>query len=187
MDIGQDIAIILNNSNYPYFILPKGIYITPHAAEKYLERILKRNASKKTVRTAQLFLSYVLSNRACRIIEDRIDTAAYRIKLVYQGIRFVYEPNDRRVYSIYKDPESQEILEMSMRIPADFSVAHEVKDHLGRKIWEKFFIKKWPVLTARGVDGKRKVKILRIQVGACIVDLDMQKRLVLQAKGPRLG
>lgn len=172
--------------DYPYYVLPKRIHITTHAAERYLERVIKRPVSKKTVRTAQLFLGHILSNRACRILEDRCDVAAHRLKLTFSGIFFIYEPNNQRVYSIYKDPASQEILEMNIRIPADFSVEPGVKMHLGCKIWEKFFIKKWPVLTARGVDGKREIKILRVQVGAYVVDLDMQKKLVLKIKGNRV-
>ncbi|MCG9969877.1 hypothetical protein L9W92_17920 [Pelotomaculum terephthalicicum JT] len=159
------------------YVLPKRVYISSHATEMYLSRILGKPATKRNFQTARLFLSHMLSNRVCHFIESRRDEAAFRLKLAFCGIIFIYEPQCNEVYTIYPDKKSKERFEMCMRIPADFTVSEQVKSIMGKRIWGKLFRYEWPVVTAKAKPN-RPTSILRIKAGNWLIDLDMVEREV---------
>lgn len=159
------------------YVLPKRVYISSHAVEMYLSRVLGMPATKRYFQAARLFLGHMLSNRSCRLIGSRRDEAAFRLKLAFRGIIFIYEPQREEVYTIYPDAKSKERLEMCMRIPSDFSVSKQVKSILGRRIWDKLFRYEWPVVMARAKPNQ-PTSILRIKAGNWLIDLDMVEREV---------
>ncbi|MCG9966738.1 hypothetical protein L9W92_01530 [Pelotomaculum terephthalicicum JT] len=159
------------------YVLPKRVYISSHATEMYLSRVLGKPSTKRNFQTARLFLSHMLSNRVCRFIGSRRDEAAFRLKLAFCGIVFIYEPRCNEVYTIYLDKKSEERLEMCMRIPADFIVSEQVKSKLGKRIREKLFRYEWPVVTAKAKPN-RPTSILCVKAGNWLINLDMVKREV---------
>ncbi|BAF58354.1 hypothetical protein PTH_0173 [Pelotomaculum thermopropionicum SI] len=146
----------------------------------YLSRVLGKPSTTRNFQAARLFLSHMLSNRVCRIIGSRRDEAAFRLKLAFRGIIFVYEPERNEVYTIYPDKKSKERFEMCVRIPADFSVSEQVKRILGKGTWDKLFRYEWPVVTAKAKPN-RPTSILRVKAGNWLVDLDMVERKISDA------
>jgi len=143
----------------------------------YLKRVLDKPSTRRNFQAARLFLINELCNRHYRIIDKR-NVGGTRYKLTYKGLFFIYSPTDQRIYTIYPDGNSNERLEMKMRIPADFSVASNVNESLGKRTRAILFRRKWPVLTARGgPDGT--AHILRLLVGKLLLDLDMNKRAIV--------
>ncbi|MBF7083026.1 hypothetical protein IT084_08555 [Desulfallas sp. Bu1-1] len=121
------------------YTLPKFVYISPHAAEMYLQRVLNKPSTPRNFQAARLFLAHILSNRACQIIGDRQDAAGYRLKLYYKGIIFIYSPAEQQVYTIYPAKEDSNRLEMKLRIPPDFILTNEVSNKIGKKLRSKLF------------------------------------------------
>ncbi|MEW6697450.1 MAG: hypothetical protein ACOY35_06530 [Bacillota bacterium] len=164
------------------YFLPKNIFVSRHAAIRYLERIVHIPASSRKVYTARLFLTYILGNRALEVKSTRQDQSAFRLELVFRGVIVVYEPAKKYIYTIFPDDrEREEKLELVMNIPADFAVSQELRAALSRKTRDKLFKEKWPVVGRRGESLILEVKEHKIEA-----DL-MKKRLNLPKKKRKGG
>lgn len=133
------------------YYMPKNIFVTYHAAKRYLERILELPPpiSSRKVATARLFLTKVLINRALDIYSSRQDQAAYRLELSYKGMLIVYEPATKQVYSITPDERNKEKLKMELTIPMSFRLEGGVRNSFGKSTWSKFYTQKWTVIGRR--------------------------------------
>jgi len=155
------------------FAMPKKISISPHAAERYLVRVLNVQPTQRKVHTARLFLSYVLSNRAVKVRGWSLE-GIYRLKLIYRGICFVYDINERRVYSIYPS-SNEDKLEMSIKVPVDFTIDNSVRKLTTKREYKNLYLKEWPIITSRGT-------VLYLDLGKKILYMDIYCRKILGVK-----
>ncbi|OPX85200.1 MAG: hypothetical protein A4E54_02560 [Pelotomaculum sp. PtaB.Bin117] len=88
---------------------------------------------------------------------------------------FIYEPKERKVYSIFPDKNNPNRLEMRLRVPAGFLVVGKVKEYLSKRLWDSFFNTEWPVVSAKGFS-------LFIQVGDQLIMIDMREKIIREAK-----
>lgn len=131
--------------------MPKNIFVTYHAAKRYLERILglKPPISSRKVATARLFLTKELGNRVLDIYCCRHDQAVYRIELTYKGMLIVYEPETKQVITITSDGRNKEKLKMELAVPINFRLTGEIRNFFKKESWRKFYICRWPVIGRR--------------------------------------
>lgn len=158
------------------FVLPKWVYISTHATEMYLQRVLNKPPTRRNFQAARLFLAHFLSNRVCTVIEDRQDSAGHRLKLQYKGIMFIYSPAEKQVYTTYPG-EDNNCLEMKMRIPPDFTITGDVNRTLGKRLRTKLFQREWPVVSAKGRPCA-PTSILILSVSEWLIGVDMRKKQV---------
>lgn len=161
------------------FYMPSNIFVTYHAAQRYLERILELQPpiSSRKVATARLFLTQILINRAIDVRGHRQDQVAYRLELAYKGILVVYEPKFNKVYSITPDEQcTEKRLKMEISIPMKFWLGKEVRKSFGKHTWRNFYNHKWPVI------GRRAWALI-LDVRGTKIEVDYEKKTILLEPG----
>lgn len=123
--------------------VPKGITVSQHAGEQYLNRIVDLPYEDETlVRAARHVLVLNLEGRAWPAHSYFGFPGPFRAKLIGPGIKFVYQPEDHRVITVI--PGKGENFGLTVPVPADFSVPEWVLGLL-RVSWERLTSKRWPV------------------------------------------
>lgn len=96
-------------------ILPKDFIISRHAAQRFLERIIKKdNYTEEDEDVAILLIQNILRNRVLKT--RRIDN--YFIQLKYRNALFVYETDIKIVITVYPDKDSRETVDWIYKFPA---------------------------------------------------------------------
>ena len=96
-------------------ILPKDFTISRHAAQRFLERIIKKdNYIEEDEDVAILLIQNILSNRALKT--KRIDN--YFVQLKYRNAIFVYETDIKIIITVYPDVDNREKVDWIYKFPA---------------------------------------------------------------------
>jgi hypothetical protein len=96
-------------------ILPKDFIISRHAAQRFLQRIIKRDTyTAEDEDVAILLIQNILSNRALKT--KRIDN--HFVQLKYLNALFVYETDIKVVITVYPDVDNKEKVDWIYKFPA---------------------------------------------------------------------
>ncbi|HHW43554.1 hypothetical protein GFC01_09500 [Desulfofundulus thermobenzoicus] len=154
----------------------------------YLDRIVGLPYDDETlVWTARHVLALNLEGRVWPV-EDFFaqSSGLFRVKLVGPGIRFVYEPESRRIITVV--PGRGENFGLNAPVPPDFRVDNGTLELL-RVSWDRLVSKKWPVTGGGrdwlGIRVDRRNCVLAVK-NRCVLWLDSEQgRPPLEAVTPK--
>lgn len=96
-------------------ILPNDFIISRHAAQRFLQRIIKKNVyTQEDEDVAILFIQNILTNRVLKT--KKIDN--YHLQIKYCNALFVYDTELQNIITAYQDKNSRETLDWIYKFPA---------------------------------------------------------------------
>jgi hypothetical protein len=96
-------------------VLPSDISISRHAAERFLERIIERDAY--TAEDVEVAIQIIINILIQRVLHfKRIDQSTIQIK--YRNAFFIYDVENKKIITVYCNNNSKEKVEWIYSFPA---------------------------------------------------------------------